>query len=117
MMQLVQAANGGLSLNSLEEAASGEVDLGESEWDSYWTPWWQRKGAEQVPRELTADQVLKAKKVELGNFEDRGVYEVVEREVMEQTPGATILSAKWVVTNKGTPKAPEPTLDLQHENS
>ena len=25
---------------------------------------------------------------------------------MEQTPGATVLSAKWVVTNKGIPKAP-----------
>ena len=27
---------------------------------------------------------------------------------MEKTPGATILSTKWVVTNKGTPKAPVP---------
>ena len=32
---------------------------------------------------------------------------------MEQKPGATALSAKWVVTNKGTPKAPMPTARLE----
>ena len=31
------------------------------------------QGKEQVPSELTADQVLTAKKVEFGNFEERGV--------------------------------------------
>ena len=34
------------------------------------------------------------------NIEERGVYEVVKREVMEQTLGATLLSVKWVLTNK-----------------
>ena len=29
---------------------------------------------------------------------------------MEQTPGATVLSVKWVLTNKGTPKVPEARL-------
>ena len=104
--QLIQAANGSFSLHILEEAASVEADHDATEWDNYWTPWWQKKGAEQVPPELTADQVLSAKKVEIGNIEERGVHEVVKREVMEQTPGATVLSVKWVLTNKGTPKAP-----------
>ena len=39
-----------------------------------------------------------------GDFEECGVCEVVEREVMEQTPGATVRSAMWVVTNKGHDK-------------
>ena len=99
-------------LNILEEAASVEADPDATEWDNYWTPWWQRKGAEQVLPELTADQVLSAKKVEMRNIEERGVYEVVKREVMEQTPGATMLSVKWVLTNKGTPKAPVPKARL-----
>ena len=110
--QLIQAANGSLSLRILEEAASVEADHDATEWDNYWTPWWQRKGAEQVPPELTADQVLSAKKVATGNIEERGVYEVVKREVMEQTPGATMLSVKWVLTNKGTPEAPAPKTRL-----
>ena len=110
--QLIQAANGSLSLNILEEAASVEADPDATEWDNYWTPWWQKKGAEQVPPELTAHQVLSAKKVEMRNIEERGVYEVVKREVMEQTPGATMLSVKWVLTNKGTPKAPVPKARL-----
>ena len=46
------------------------------------------------------------------NIEERGVYEVVKREVMEQTLGATMLSVKWVLTNKGTPKAPVPKARL-----
>ena len=90
----------------------GNADLGAAEWDNYWMPWLQKKGAEQAPPELTADPVLTTKKVDLENFEQRGVYEVVEREVLEQTPGLTILSAKWVVTKKGTPKAPVPKTRL-----
>ena len=31
--------------------------------------------------------MLTAKKVELGDVEERGVYEVMEGEAMEQTPG------------------------------
>ena len=31
---------------------------------------------------------------------------------MEQTPGATVPSAEWVFTNKGTPKAPVPQVRL-----
>ena len=46
------------------------------------------------------------------NIEERGVYEVVKREVMEQTLGATMLSVKWVLTNEGTPKAPLPKARL-----
>ena len=110
--QLIQAASGSLSLNILEEAASAEANPDATEWDNYWTPWWQKRGAEQIPPELTADQVLSAKKVEMRNIEERGVYEVVKREVMEQTPGATMLSVKWVLTNKGTPKAPVPKARL-----
>ena len=43
--QLIQAANGSLSLNVLEEAASVEADPDATEWDNYWTPWWQKKGS------------------------------------------------------------------------
>ena len=46
------------------------------------------------------------------NFEERGVYEVVKREVMEQTPGATMLPVKWVLTNKEHPKLQFLKLDL-----
>ena len=99
---------GSLSLNILEEAASVEADPDATEW----TLWWQKKGAEQVPPELTPDQALSANKVEMRNIEERGVYEVVKREVMEQTPGATVLSVKWVPTNKATPKAPVPKVQL-----
>ena len=96
----------GFSFHILEEAATVEADHDATELDNYWTPWWQKKGAEQVPLELTVEQVLSAKKVEMENIEERGVCEVVKREAMEQTPGATMLSVKWVLTNKGTPKAP-----------
>ena len=71
----------------------------------------RRREAGQVPLELTP-----AKKVELGNFEERGVCEVVAREVMEQTPGVTVLSTEWVVTNKEHQKPQCLKLDLQHKN-
>ena len=38
---------------------------------------------------MTADQVLTVVMVELGNFEERGVYDVVEREVMEHQSGSS----------------------------
>ena len=39
----------------------------------------RKKGAEHFPSALTADQVLTAKKVEIGNFQERGVYDVLEK--------------------------------------
>ena len=55
----------------------------------------QKKGAEQLSLE-TADQVLTAKKVELGNFGQRGVYGVVEKDNRTNTSGDCA-----VFTNEG----------------
>ena len=80
------------------------------DFEAEWTPWWQRKSSEQVPKELTQEQVLAAKKVELDTFAQRGVYKIVSRANMEA--GAIKLSAKWVVTNKGTEENPKPKARL-----
>ena len=103
---VVQAPNGGLARlpgrGSLRRSGSRRNRVGQL-LDALVA---QKKGAEQ------------AKKVELGNFEHSGCMKSWrEREVMEQTPGATILSVKWVVTNKGTPQAPMPKAPhVYHEN-
>ena len=65
--QLVQAANGGLSPNSLEEAASGEADLGPAEWDNGHLDGRKR------------EQIRCSRRRSLGTVEERGVHEVVER--------------------------------------
>ena len=87
--QLIQAANGSFSLRILEEAASVEADLGTTKWDNYWTLWWQKNAAEQVPPGLTADQVLTAKKVELGTLKSAECMRS-----WRESDGADILSSR-----------------------
>ena len=60
----------------------------------------------QVPPELTKDQITVAKKVEQ-KFAERGVYGVVDRSEAELNPESVMLSAKWVITNKGTVECPK----------
>ena len=77
-----------------------------------WTPWWSYNACKQVPPELTKDQITKAKKVELQKFAERGVYEVVDRSEAELNPESVMLSAKWVITNKGAVECPKPKARL-----
>ena len=67
-----------------------------------WTPWWSNSTCGQVPPELTADQVVEAKKVELQKFAERGVHDMVDQSEAERNPDSVMLSAKWVITKKGT---------------
>ena len=83
-----------------------------SEWDVRWTPWWSYNECKQIPPELTKDQIAEAKKIELQKFAERGVYEVVDRSEVELNPESVMLSAKWVITNKGTVKYPKPKARL-----
>ena len=54
------------------------------------------------------DQITEAKKVELQKFAERGVYEVVDWSEAGLNPESVMLSAKWVITNKGTVECPKP---------
>ena len=85
-----------MHLNSMEPDNQGDF----SQYEDEWVPWWMRKSHEEIPKEFTAEQVLEAKRTELAKFAERGVYKVVDRSEMEQD--ARLLSAKWVVTNKGS---------------
>ena len=62
--------------------------------------------------ELTKDQITEAKKVELQKFAERAVYEVVDRSEAELDPESVMLSAKWVITHKGTVECPKPKARL-----
>ena len=83
-----------------------------SEWDVRWTPWWSYNECKQIPLELTKDQIAEGKKIELQKFAERGVYEVVDRSEVELNPESVMLSAKWVITNKGTVECPKPKARL-----
>ena len=51
-------------------------------------------------------------RVELQKFAERGVYEVADRSEAELNPESVMLSAKWVITNKGTVECPKPKARL-----
>ena len=71
-------------------------------------PWWVKKSNEQVPSELTQKQVLEASSVELKKIVERRVHKIVDRSEMEATPNMVLLSAKWLITNKGTKEKSKP---------
>ena len=51
--------------------------------------------------------VQQAKLEELARFKKMQVYQVVPRSQMQQDEEATMVSIKWVVTNKGTEETPK----------
>ena len=61
---------------------------------------------EQVPPELTKDQVMEAKKIELQKFAERNIKEVADWSEAEPNPESAMLSAKCVITNKETVECP-----------
>ena len=98
------------SSSGKQNSADSHLTEAHSEWDVRLTPWWSYNVCKQVPPELTKDQITEAKKVELQKFAERGVYEVVDRS--EADPESVMLSAKWVITNKGTVECAKPKARL-----
>ena len=64
---------------------------------------------------LTKDQMKEAKKVELQKFAERGVHEVVDRSMAELNPESVMLSAQWIITNKGTVECPRLSDAIVHD--
>ena len=73
---------------------------------------WSNNVCKQAPPELTKEQITDAKKVELQKFAERGVKEVVDPSGAEVNPESVMLSAKWVIMNKGTAECPKPKARL-----
>ena len=67
---------------------------------------------EQVPPELTKDQVMKAKKVELQTCAERGVFEVVDQGEVKLNPESVMPSVTWVITNMGSVECSKPKARL-----
>ena len=65
-----------------------------------WTLWWSKKVWEQFPAVLSHNQVMEAKREELHNLAERGLYKVVDCCEVKMNPGSVVLSVKWLNTNK-----------------
>ena len=101
LQSLIAAANS--DPYSSESASWLEAETAGSEWLQ---PWWTQESKPDVESELGASRVNEAKRKEIESFQERGVYEVVDRREAGSNPHAIKLSTKWVITNKGTKAQP-----------
>ena len=86
-------------LHGVDVAEDDEISSGDGVTDEWLSSWYRET-------HMSQKMVLEAKREEMDRFKRMKVYRVVTRESMEKDQKGTMISIKWVITNKSTEEHP-----------